>query len=99
MARILIVEDDPDIAELIRHALEKAGHTVRAMGLQDNLADLRTEIAEWKPEIVQTIATKGEGIDELWAAIGKHREYQESNGLLTSRRRRRRRIATPMSGS
>jgi D-alanine-D-alanine ligase len=32
-------------------ALEKAGHTVRAMGLQDNLADLRTSIAEWKPDI------------------------------------------------
>jgi LAO/AO transport system kinase len=45
--------------------------------------------AEWKPEIVQTIATKGEGIDELWAAIGKHRAYQEEKGLLEARRRRR----------
>ena len=44
---------------------------------------------EWKPEIVQTIATKGEGIDELWAAIGKHRAYQEEKGLLEARRRRR----------
>jgi LAO/AO transport system kinase len=45
--------------------------------------------AEWKPEIVQTIATKGEGIDELWTAIGKHRAYQEEKGLLDARRRRR----------
>jgi LAO/AO transport system kinase len=45
--------------------------------------------AEWKPEIVQTIATKGEGIDELWAAIAKHRAYQEEKGLLEARRRRR----------
>ena len=45
--------------------------------------------AEWKPEIVQTIATKGEGIDELWTAIGKHRAYQEERGLLEARRRRR----------
>jgi LAO/AO transport system kinase len=45
--------------------------------------------AEWKPEIVQTIATKGEGIDELWTAIGKHRAYQEEKGLLEARRRRR----------
>jgi LAO/AO transport system kinase len=45
--------------------------------------------AEWKPEIVQTIATKGEGIDELWTAIGKHRAYQEKRGLLDARRRRR----------
>ena len=28
MASILVVEDDPDIAGLIRHFLEKAGHTV-----------------------------------------------------------------------
>jgi LAO/AO transport system kinase len=45
--------------------------------------------AEWKPEIVQTIATKGEGIDELWTAVGKHRAYQEEKGLLEARRRRR----------
>jgi LAO/AO transport system kinase len=45
--------------------------------------------AEWKPDIVQTIATKGEGIDELWTAIGKHRSYQEEKGLLDARRRRR----------
>jgi LAO/AO transport system kinase len=45
--------------------------------------------AEWKPEIIQTIATKGEGIDELWTAIGKHRAYQEEKGLLEARRRRR----------
>ena len=45
--------------------------------------------ASWKPEIVQTIATKGEGIDELWTAIEKHRAYQEENGLLEERRRRR----------
>jgi LAO/AO transport system kinase len=45
--------------------------------------------AEWKPEIVQTIATKGEGIDELWNAIATHRAYQEEKGLLEARRRRR----------
>jgi D-alanine-D-alanine ligase len=32
-------------------ALEKAGHTVRALGLQDNLADLRAAITDWKPDI------------------------------------------------
>lgn len=45
--------------------------------------------AEWRPDIVQTVATKGEGIDELWTAIGKHRAYQEEKGLLEARRRRR----------
>jgi two-component system, OmpR family, alkaline phosphatase synthesis response regulator PhoP len=31
MPKILVVEDDADIAELIRHYLEKAGHTVRVL--------------------------------------------------------------------
>jgi LAO/AO transport system kinase len=43
----------------------------------------------WKPPIVETIATQGEGIKQLWAAIQAHRFYQEGNGLLTKRRRRR----------
>ena len=32
MARILVVEDSPDIADLIRHYLERAGHTVTQEG-------------------------------------------------------------------
>ena len=31
MAKVLVVEDDPDIAELIRHYLEKAGHEVTSL--------------------------------------------------------------------
>ena len=31
MSKILVVEDDPDIADLIRHYLEKAGHRVHRM--------------------------------------------------------------------
>jgi DNA-binding response OmpR family regulator len=32
MATILVVEDDPDIADLIRRYLEKAGHAVQTLG-------------------------------------------------------------------
>jgi len=32
MSRVLVVEDDPDIADLIRHYLEKGGHTVETLG-------------------------------------------------------------------
>jgi DNA-binding response OmpR family regulator len=32
MSQILVVEDDPDIAELIRHYLEKSGHAVQVLG-------------------------------------------------------------------
>lgn len=32
MSKILVVEDDPDIAELIRHYLQKNGHTIHMSG-------------------------------------------------------------------
>ncbi|HEX2051593.1 MAG TPA: methylmalonyl Co-A mutase-associated GTPase MeaB [Actinomycetota bacterium] len=62
-------------------------------GARDTVRELRQMLdlsdAPWKPEIVTTVATKGEGVDELWGAIEKHRAYQEEGGLLEARRRRR----------
>lgn len=62
-------------------------------GARDTVRELRQMLemseADFKPEIVKTISTTGEGIDELWAAIEKHRAYQEERGLLAARRRRR----------
>jgi two-component system, OmpR family, alkaline phosphatase synthesis response regulator PhoP len=47
MSTILVVEDDPDIAELIRHYLEKAGHTVRWLATGGSvLQRLRAEPAD-----------------------------------------------------
>ncbi len=44
MARILVVEDDPDIAELVALYLQKAGHaTERAASGSDGLARVRAE--------------------------------------------------------
>lgn len=62
-------------------------------GAREAVRELRQMLdmaeGDFRPEIVQTTATKGEGIDELWEAIEKHRAYQEEKGLLASRRRRR----------
>jgi LAO/AO transport system kinase len=41
---------------------------------------------DWTPPIVLTEAVRGEGIEELWAAIGDHRRYLEDSGLLAERR-------------
>ena len=43
---------------------------------------------EWKTPIVLTEAAKGEGIEELWDAVEKHRAYLEESGGLTERRSR-----------
>ena len=62
-------------------------------GVRDTVRELKQMLdlsdAPWKPEIVETVSTKGEGIDDLWAAVEKHRAFQEEKGLLASRRRRR----------
>jgi LAO/AO transport system kinase len=43
----------------------------------------------WKPPIVKTVASKGEGVDEVVAEIAKHRAWLESSGELATRRTRR----------
>ena len=62
-------------------------------GARDTVREIRQMLdmsdAEYKPEVVQTVSTKGEGFDDLWAAITKHRNYQDEKGLLEARRRRR----------
>jgi LAO/AO transport system kinase len=34
----------------------------------------------WRPPIIPTIATRGEGVDQLWDAILQHRRHLESSG-------------------
>jgi LAO/AO transport system kinase len=43
--------------------------------------------AYWMPPIVRTVASRGEGIGELLAAIERHRAHLEESGELTGRRR------------
>jgi len=42
--------------------LGKAGHEVKALGLYDNLADLRNAVAEWKPDIAFNLLQEFQGI-------------------------------------
>ncbi len=43
----------------------------------------------WRPPIVQTVATTGDGVDELFDAITAHRMHLESSGEADARRRAR----------
>ena len=54
-----------------------------------NMLDMNMHMGAWRPPIVRTIAAKGEGVDELWDAIGRHRSQLEADGELTARRERR----------
>jgi LAO/AO transport system kinase len=42
----------------------------------------------WRPPIVLTEATRGEGIAELWDKLSEHRAHLEADGRLEERRRR-----------
>lgn len=45
----------------------------------------------WQPPVLRAVASGGEGLDEVRAAIAAHRAAQEAAGALEERRRRRRR--------
>jgi len=42
----------------------------------------------WRPPIVLTDATRGEGVDTLWEKVKEHRAWLEAEGELDARRRR-----------
>jgi LAO/AO transport system kinase len=66
-----------------------ADQTVRELNHLISLGRRGSAGPSWRPPIVRTVATKAEGIDELIAAIGEHREWMLSHGELDARRLRR----------
>ncbi len=58
------------------------------------VADLRMALGmipeeQWRPTVLTTVATTGDGVGELLAAVAEHRRYQETSGALQIRRRNR----------
>ncbi|HXA41523.1 MAG TPA: methylmalonyl Co-A mutase-associated GTPase MeaB [Candidatus Solibacter sp.] len=43
---------------------------------------------DWLPPIIKTVATRGEGVDELIGAVERHRQYVIDSGQLEQKRRR-----------
>ena len=59
----------------------------------DRMLDL-TVGNRWRPPIVETVASTGDGVDELWDVVQAHRSHLEEAGALAERRRRR--VATEL---
>jgi LAO/AO transport system kinase len=55
----------------------------------ENMLDLGPADAGWRPPIVHTVATSGEGTEEVWSAVRNHRDYLSESGLLDQRRHQR----------
>ena len=66
-----------------------ADRTVTEVQMMMSLVE---EHGDWIPPIVKTVASIGQGIDELDAAIVKHHEYLMASGELDRRNRERVRI-------
>lgn len=54
----------------------------------EQMLDLAPE-SGWRPPVVETTASSGEGVEELWVAISGHRAYQLETGRIVDRRRER----------
>jgi LAO/AO transport system kinase len=46
-------------------------------------------MGDWRPPVLLTAASTGDGIDELWATVADHRGYLEAGDELERRRQRR----------
>ncbi|MFC1412186.1 methylmalonyl Co-A mutase-associated GTPase MeaB [Streptacidiphilus sp. N1-12] len=65
-----------------------ADATARELNHMLGLGEARSAGA-WRPPIVKTVAAKGQGVDELVAALEKHRAWMDEHDQLTQRRVRR----------
>jgi len=63
-------------------------------GVNETMRDLKQMLelgghGEWWPPVIATVASTGEGIDELWEAVGAHRSHLATSGELGAMRHRR----------
>ena len=61
-----------------------ADETRRDLEQMLDLSDLAHDA--WRPPILQTTATSGEGVEELWNVVAQQREHSTTTGLLQRRR-------------
>ncbi|MBB1252991.1 methylmalonyl Co-A mutase-associated GTPase MeaB [Streptomyces alkaliterrae] len=65
-----------------------ADATVRELNHMLGLGESRGP-GDWRPSIVKTVASRGEGVGEVVEALEKHRAWMEERGVLGERRLRR----------
>ncbi|WP_019544951.1 methylmalonyl Co-A mutase-associated GTPase MeaB [Streptomyces sulphureus] len=67
---------------------EGADATARELNHMLGLGEARAP-GDWRQPVVKTIAAEGVGVDEVVAAVEKHRGWMEEHGVLAERRARR----------
>jgi LAO/AO transport system kinase len=67
---------------------DRDGADVAARDLRHMLSlGERRRPEDWQPPIIKTVASRGEGIDEVVDAVDRHREWLEASGRLDAKRR------------
>jgi LAO/AO transport system ATPase len=65
---------------------EGADQVARDLRYMQSLGGPHSEAGAWRPPIVKTVAPRAEGIDDVVAAIEKHRDWMQRHGELEHRR-------------
>ena len=73
-----------DIFVINKSDRKGADETRRDLVQMLELSDIAHEA--WRPPIIDTVGTTGQGAEELWNTVLEHREFSESTGLLKQRR-------------
>ena len=68
---------------------EGADQLVRELKYMQSLGGRHSVAGSWRPPIVRTVAARGEGIEDVLAALDKHRGWMGEHGELDRRRRAR----------
>ncbi len=68
---------------------DREGADATYRDIQSMLALGERKPGDWRPVVVRAVAARGEGIDEIVAAIDKHRRWLEEHDLLRTRREQR----------
>jgi LAO/AO transport system kinase len=55
----------------------------------ESMLDMNPSMGQWRPPVVTTTAATGAGVEELWEAVARHREFMSDTGELRVRRDRR----------
>jgi LAO/AO transport system kinase len=66
-----------------------ADQVARDLRYMQSLGGRHSEAGQWRPPILKTVASRGEGITELLEALGAHHAWLQDSGQLVVRRRGR----------
>jgi LAO/AO transport system kinase len=55
----------------------------------EQMLDLSDLGGDWRPPIVATVGSTGQGVEQFWQAVLNHRQAAEASGVLERRRQRR----------